>query len=191
MKSAQRVVMSLAALTLPPAHSFADSVLEVPTVIFVGVPETADTLTTERATCSTTAIPPQEIDVFAPTFVTARAELNCGESRFSSTVTAQFRYFGDAAAPVGSGTLIGEPTIVQGPAPLTAESKIGKLSARPGWYTTYGTSRVTYTYRLDQRRDPPQGCSYLSDYTVSCTVQSSPVHVETASWIQQFITRGG
>jgi hypothetical protein len=165
---------------------------ELPSTLSVAVPESASGTVAgalgTKPTCSTTAIPPQEIDVLDPASVTARTELSCGDAAYASVLSAQFKYYGDdPAGPMGSGALLDAPTVVTGNSPLTAVTKISKLSARPGWYRTVGASTVTYPYRLDTHQSPGQGCAYSSSTSIVCRVASSYVHVETAQWILKLI----
>lgn len=180
--------------TITPAAADVD-LEEPPVTISVGFPEgsgselnddaVAATLdlaatATSKPTCSTTAIPPQEIDVTDLTRVTARTELNCGDASYPSVLTVQFKYFGDDPdGPVGAGVLYGTRGQSSGPAPLTATVKLSKFSTPKGWYKTVGESAVTYNYRLNTRRPAAAGCRYASSTTIVCRVASSAVYVET------------
>lgn len=158
----------------------------LPTAVFVGVPDTDRGITSaaDNKTCSTTAVPPQEVDVFDPTRVTARGELTCGESHYPATLTAQFLYFGDGPSPSASATPVGTPARTIGDSPLTAQQKLSRATIKPGWYKTIATSRVVYPFTFDRRRSAPQGCSYVADDEIMCTAVSSVVHVESLRWLQ-------
>lgn len=141
-----------------------------------------------NVSCSTTAIPPQELDPVDVTRVTARAELACGDARYPADLTVAFAYFGSQpAGPVGAGSAAGTPHTEEGPTPLTASTYLSKLDARAGWYRTVAVSRVSYPYRLDTRRPAGDGCSYIGSFVIQCTASSSPVYVETVKAILNII----
>lgn len=185
----------LAAGGIAPGHAEDVNLDDPPVAVSVGLPQgsgtelnddpvaaTGDVVLAARskATCTTQAFPPRELDLFDPTHISGNAEIRCGDASYDAIISAHLLYYGsNPNGPVGDGTYLDSVTVYDF-TPATASAKIDKLTAKIGWYRTKGASKVIYPYTLDHRKPAGQGCKYLYHNATYCQVASSYVYIHPA-----------
>ena len=167
------VVTAVVAFSAIAPAALADE--DLPVAVAVVTPVDADLLLAAAPACSTTAIPPQSVDLLDPLHVTARLQVDCGDKAFPATGKVEFRYYGREGTHPG--TIVGEQQTRTHVTPLTVTTQVGRFVIPEGWYRTVGRSWVTYPTPLDTRRNPGKGCAYVSSTEVTCAATSSAVYI--------------
>lgn len=182
----------LAAGGIAPGHAEDVDLDDAPVAVSVGLPlgsgtelnddpvaATGDVVLAaqSRATCTTQAFPPEEFDILDLTHISGKAEVRCGEAKYSAALYVDLVYYGSSPdGPVGTGTTLAWVDTIDY-TPVGAAAKIDKLTAKIGWYRTKAASRVIYPYTLDQRKPAGQGCKYVTHNATVCRVASSYVYI--------------